>query len=132
RHVDVGRQRLAAAVRNRFGNSLGRGPVDIRNNRSSAFARNTEAIGLADPVTTTCDDHDFSIQKSHKLIPHRARKQLRKLLKGYYATLCFFTQSRIALFVSSGACQKKPCDCPLRTFISAPGMRSIKTFACAI
>src|SRR5438094_7122008 len=50
----------------------------------------------------------------------------------HLAALCFFTQSRMMLFVSSGACQKKPCDCPLRTLSSAPGILLARTSDCAM
>jgi hypothetical protein len=46
--------------------------------------------------------------------------------------LCFFTQSRITVLVSSGACQKNPWDWSLSTFSSAPGIRFNSTSDCAM
>ena len=75
--------------------------------------------------------HHPAVEEAVRAQARNLRTIIRYSLRARRAQPCDLTQSRMALFVASGACQGKPCDWPFRMLIFAPGMRLFRASAWA-
>src|SRR5581483_3814426 len=91
------------------------------------FVRAEKAILTGEPRAARSQRQVFSTKLTVIRSPRAASQGAESFAADGYQ-LWRFTQSRITALVSSAACQKNPCDWPFRIFISAPGMRSARTF----